>query len=163
MKNMCCEKISVSDSKLFSQAASKWKMIGYLLNVPSGSLDSIERDSSGVCDALSAVFTAWRRTKCSPYSWKIILKVLATDVVGHRRLAHDIARRLSGEIGDCICIILCFISSLIECVVCNPVLWDNAAIVMKLNCVISNGCMCVSVRAVKYLTTAYIKAFCAWK
>ena len=91
---MCCEKISVSDSKLFSQAASKWRSIGHLLNIPSGTLDNIEHDSPRVCDALSAVFTFWRRTKYSPYSWKIILKVLATDVVGHRRLADDIARRL---------------------------------------------------------------------
>ena len=98
VKRMYCEKTFVSDSKLFSQAASKWKMIGYLLNVPSGTLDNIQHDSSGVCDALSAVFTAWRRTNCSPYSWKIILKVLATDVVGHRRLANEIACRLSGEI-----------------------------------------------------------------
>ena len=114
VKHMCCEKIFVSDSRLFSQAASKWKMIGYLLNVPSGTLDIIEHDdSSGVCDALSAVFSAWRRTNCSPYSWKIIMKVLATDIVGHRRLANEIACRLSGEIGDCICIIFAQLPSLI--------------------------------------------------
>ena len=84
---------------LLLQAANEWKMIGCLLNVPPGSLDSIERDSSTVSDALLAVFTAWSKINCSPYSWKIILKVLATDIVGHRRLANDIAHRLSGEIG----------------------------------------------------------------
>ena len=83
---------------LLLQAANEWKMIGLLLNVSPGSLDSIERDSPSVHDALLAVFTAWRRTKCSPYSWKIILKVIAADMVGHRRLANEIACRLSGEI-----------------------------------------------------------------
>ena len=87
-------------------------MIGYLLNVPPGSLDSIEHDSPTVYDALSAVFTFWSRSTCSPYSWKTILKVLATDAVGHGRLANDIAHRLSGEIGDHV---LCFTSSPIQC------------------------------------------------
>ena len=127
------------DSRLFSQAANKWKMIGHFLRVPAGSLDSIERDSPTVHDALLSVFTAWKRTMCSPYSWKIILKVLATDMVGHRRLANDIARRLSGEIGDWTCIILCLTSPLIQCVVCNPVLCDHVAIVMKLHYFNSNG------------------------
>ena len=99
--------MALSNSKLFSQAANEWKMIGLLLKLPPGSLDSIERDSPTVRDALLAVFTAWRRTMCSPYSWKTILNVLATDTVGRRRLANDIARRLSGEIGYCTCIILC--------------------------------------------------------
>ena len=115
----------LSDSRLFSQAANEWKMIGRLLKVPAGTLDSIERDSPTVHDALSAVFTAWRRTMCSPYSWKIILKVLATDMVSHRRLANDIARRLSGEIGDRMCMIFCLTSSLIQCVVSIPVLWGH--------------------------------------
>ena len=89
-------KVSASNSNLFSQAAGKWKMIGLLLNVPAGSLDGIKRDSPTAHDALSTVFMFWSKTTCSPYSWKIILKVLATDLVGHRRLANDIARRLSG-------------------------------------------------------------------
>ena len=112
-------------------------MIG-LLKIPPGSLDGIGCDSRTAGDALSAVFTVWSRTLYSPYSWKTILNVLATDAVGHRRLANDIARKLSGEIGDRISIVLCFTSSLIQCVVCNPVLWDNSAIVMKLKYFISN-------------------------
>ena len=111
----------LSDWMLLIQAANEWKLIGLLLNIPPGSLDSIEHDSPTVSDALLAVFTAWSKTSCSPYSWKIILKVLTTDIVGHRRLANDIARRLSGEILDCICLILCLTSPLIQCVVCNPV------------------------------------------
>ena len=122
MKNTCCEKIFVSDSKLLSQAAVKWKKIGQLLKIPPGSLDGIKYDSRTAGDALLAVFTVWSRTLCSPYSWKTILNVLATDAVGHRRLANDIARRLSGEIrDDCTCLVLYFTSSLILCVVCNPV------------------------------------------
>ena len=110
---MCCEKISVSDSKLFSQAAIKWRTIGHLLKIPPGSLDGIGYDSRMAHDALSAVFTVWSRTLCSPYSWKTILSVLATDAVGHRRLANDIARRLPSKIGDCTCFNTCFTSSLI--------------------------------------------------
>ena len=88
-----------SDSKLFSQAASRWRMIGHLLKIPLGSLDSIGHDHRTAEDALSAVLKEWSRTNCSPYSWKTILNVLAKNAVGHRRLADDIARRLSGEIG----------------------------------------------------------------
>ena len=101
---------SLSDSKLFSQAASKWRMIGHLLNIPSGALECMELDSQGVDGALSAVFTFWRRKMCSPYSWKTVLKVLATDAVGHKKLADDIAHILSGEIGHCMCTLLDFIS-----------------------------------------------------
>ena len=102
-------KVAVNNSKLFLQAAIKWRIIGHLLKIPSGSLDSIGHDSRTADDALSAVFTVWSRTLCSPYSWKTILHVLATDAVGHRRLANDIACRLSGKIGDCICSLLHFI------------------------------------------------------
>ena len=130
---MCCEKISVSDSKLFSQAATKWRMIGHLLKIPPGSLDGIGHDYRTADDALSAVFTVWSRTLCSPYSWKTILKVLATDAVGHRRLANDIARRLPSKIGDFTCFNTRFTSSLIQCVVYNPVSWDHAAIVTELH------------------------------
>ena len=78
-------------------------MIGVLLNVPDGALEAIKCENTGVHDALLSVFTFWRRSRCSPYSWKIVLKVLATGVVGHRRLADDIAHRLSGKVG-----VLCF-------------------------------------------------------
>ena len=115
MKNTCCEKISVSDSKLFPQAANKWRMIGLLLKIPSGSLDGIGHNKPMADDALSDVFSVWSRSLCSPYSWKTILNVLATDAVGHRRLANDIGRRLSGKIEDCINIIRRFTSSLIQC------------------------------------------------
>ena len=111
-------------------------MIGHLLKIPSGSLDSIGHDHRKADDALSAVFTFWSRTLCSPYSWKTILDVLAADSVGHKRLANDIARRLSGEIGDRICITLPHFTPYS---VCGVRLWDNSAIVMKLNCFISNG------------------------
>ena len=103
MKNSRCKKISVSDSRLVSQAASKWEMIGHLLKIPPGSLDTIGYNSRVADDALLAVFKEWSKTLCSPYLWKTILNVLATDAVGHRRLANDIAHRLSGEIGDCMC------------------------------------------------------------
>lgn len=72
-------------------------MIGTLLNIPSGSLEAIECDNPRVCEALLAVFTLWRNTMHSPYSWNTVLKVLATDTVGHRILADDIVHRLKGE------------------------------------------------------------------
>ena len=77
-------------------------MIGILLNIPSGMLETIEHDNPKANTALLEVFTSWRKSKCSPYSWRVILKVLATDIVGHRRLADDIANRLSGETRDCV-------------------------------------------------------------
>ena len=118
-------------SKLFSQAASKWMKIGRYLEIRPIYLDRIGCDSQWAGFALLDVFMFWSATKCSPYSWKTILNVL--KAVGHRRLANDIARRLSGEMRDCMCIVLCLTSPLIQCVVCNPVLWDHAAIVMDVN------------------------------
>ena len=115
------EKVSVNDSKLFSQARSKWRMIGRLLKIPSKFLDSIGFDNQTAEGALSAVFTFWSRTECSPYLWKTILNVLATDAVGDRRLADDIARRLSGEIRDSI-----FTSCLCQCDI-HLCLRDNVA------------------------------------
>ena len=120
---MC--KGTVSDLNLFSQAAKKWKVIGSHLNIPEGSLDAIQRDSPGVNEALLAVFTSWRRNMWSTYSWKTILNVLATDLVGHRRLANDIAQKLFGEKGGFVFISLHF--SHLAC--CNSVLRDSVALV----------------------------------
>ena len=108
VKLVCAKVLHVSDLNLFSQAAKKWKVIGSHLNIPEDSLDAIQHDSPGVNEALLAVFTSWRRSMCSTYSWKTILSVLVTDPVGHRRLANDIAHRLSGEIGG-LCALFQFI------------------------------------------------------
>ena len=91
-----------SISNLFLQAASQWEEIGEVLMIPSGILEAIEHDYPKANDAILAVFTAWRRHNCSPYSWKMILKALATPHVGHRRLANEIASRLSGELSECV-------------------------------------------------------------
>ena len=80
------------------QAASQWEEIGEVLMIPSRILEAIEHDCPKANNALLAVFTSWRRHNCSPYSWKMILKALATPYVGHRRLANEIANMLSGEL-----------------------------------------------------------------
>ena len=70
-------------------------------------MDAIERHKLNVKEALLAMLALWRKSNCSPYLWKILLKVLATNSVGHHRLADDIARRLSGKTADsvfCMCI-----------------------------------------------------------
>ena len=86
-------------------------MIGLLLQIPIESLDKIGKDSQKKAeDALSDVFKVWSETQCSPYSWSTVLNVLASDPVGLKRLADDIAHRLSGKIGDCI-----FTSCLCQC------------------------------------------------
>ena len=87
---------------MFWQVAAQWKVVGALLNIPTGSLEVIQHDNPRALDALLAMFALWKSSKSSPYLWKTVLKVLATDIVGHRRLADDIAHRLSGEIGDCV-------------------------------------------------------------
>ena len=45
-------------------------------------------------DALQAVFIAWQKTNCSPFTWASVLKVLASTDVEHKELADDIVSKL---------------------------------------------------------------------
>ena len=90
---------SKNKSTLLSQAAAEWKQIGLLLKIPDGSLDTTEHNHRLAGDALQEVFTKWRRSRCSPYSWRNVLDVLDSDVIDHKRLANEIRQMLEGE--DC--------------------------------------------------------------
>ena len=76
---------------LHSQAATKWKVIGVMLQVPMGVLDIIEhKHNQEPVNALLEVFTEWQKTRCSPYVWKTILHVFTSDVVARNDIANDI-------------------------------------------------------------------------
>ena len=77
------------------QMATKWNLIGVGLKLPDGVLDDIcEHHPIMLHGALEAVFTAWQKTNCSPYTWASILKVLASPDVEHKELADDIVSKL---------------------------------------------------------------------
>ena len=66
------------------------------LNVPSDSLDAIERDHErSPTSALEAVFTECKKFRRSPFTWKVILDVLASDSLGEENLADTIREKLS--------------------------------------------------------------------
>lgn len=67
-----------------------------MLYVPDGALDTIDHNHGrSAQDAMLAVFTAWKKTRCSPFTWNTILDVLASTPVGHKDIAYDIKRMLS--------------------------------------------------------------------
>ena len=77
------------------QMATRWNLVGVGLKVPDEVLDDIYKDHHPMHhDALHAVFTAWRKTNCSPYTWASILKVLASSDIEHKKLADDIVSKL---------------------------------------------------------------------
>ena len=84
---------------LFSslQAAAEWRNIGLQLKLLPGTLDAIHCDQQRAVHCLEAVFTKWRRNHHPPYTWKTILNVLASNVVSQKRLANDIAQKLTQQ------------------------------------------------------------------
>ena len=79
------------------QAAAEWRNIGIQLKLQSGILDVIHSDQQKAIPCLEAVFTKWRRNHHPPYTWKTILNVLASNVVGQKRLADDITHKLTQQ------------------------------------------------------------------
>ena len=79
------------------QAAAEWRSIGLQLKLLPGTLDAIHSDQKRVIPCLEAVFTKWRRNHHPPYAWKTILNVLASNVVGQKRLGDDIAHKLTHQ------------------------------------------------------------------
>ena len=80
------------------QAAAQWRLIGEVLKVSKDKLDCIETDhSSSVDKALEQVFTVWKMNGNPAFVWKTVLKVLASDDIGHKKLAESIHGKLTGE------------------------------------------------------------------
>ena len=79
------------------QAAAEWRNIGLQLKLLPGTLDAIHSDQQRVIPCLEAVFTKWRRNDHPPYTWKTILNVLESNVVGRKRLADDIVHKLTHQ------------------------------------------------------------------
>ena len=75
--------------------AIQWNLIGVGLKLPDEVLDNIFEQHLMPHEALREVFTAWQKTKCSPYTWASILKVLASKELGHKELADDISNQVT--------------------------------------------------------------------
>ena len=72
-----------------------WYILGIKLKVPEGTLDAIGRDHQTVRLATLAMLRTWKRTACSPYSWKTLLDALASNAVGQKALADETAAKLA--------------------------------------------------------------------
>ena len=77
------------------QVATQWNLIGVGLKLPDGALDDIYQTNLMPHESLEAVFSAWQKTRCSPYTWASILKVLASREVGHKELADEIPEQVT--------------------------------------------------------------------
>ena len=76
--------------------ASRWKRIGVMLKVSTDVLEIIgSKHGHEPMDALLEVFTAWQKTRSSPYNWKTILDVLTSSVVARNDVAEDVRRCIS--------------------------------------------------------------------
>ena len=72
-----------------------WYILGIMLKVPVGTLGAIETEHRNVCRATLEMLTKWKETGCSPYTWKTLLEALASNAVGQKALADEIATKLA--------------------------------------------------------------------
>lgn len=86
-----------------SKMPSKWRLVGIQLNLPTGTLDSIQSQNAGKAtanlDNFENVLNVWMQQGLTPYTWETIIDVLKADAVGEERLAEKIANKylFSGE------------------------------------------------------------------
>ena len=77
-----------------SAIPAKWRLVGVQLELPSGTLDSIQAQNAGRPDgcilSFEQVFTEWERQKTSPHTWETIINALHAPAVGE----HELADRL---------------------------------------------------------------------
>ena len=70
---------------------SKWRLVGLQLEIPYGTLDSIQAQNAGRPDScilsFEQVFTEWERQKTSPHTWETIINALHAPAVGEHELA----------------------------------------------------------------------------
>ena len=71
--------------------ADKWRDLGIALGIPPSTLDGYELRNPRRC--YEAIFEEWER--CShPLKWECVLQALQTNIVGERRLADVLSKRL---------------------------------------------------------------------
>ena len=81
-----------------SKIPAKWRSVGIQLGLPSGTLDSIEKNNAGkpqAClDSFEQVFFTWERQgPPSPYTWEAIIDVLRAPAVGEIALADELCHQ----------------------------------------------------------------------
>ena len=70
-------------------------MIGVMLKVSTDVLEIIgSKHGHEPTDALLEVFTAWQKTRSSPYTWKTILDVLTSSLIAHNAVAEDVRKSI---------------------------------------------------------------------
>ena len=78
--------------KELKQVSSKWHNIGVMLNIDSGSLDSIETDNPRNCEnCLREMLKVWLKQVNPAPSWQAIVEAL--DVLEEPKLAKELKQR----------------------------------------------------------------------
>lgn len=73
---------------------AKWRVVGIQLELPSGTLDSIQQEHAGKpqADKLSfeTVLNMWKGLSKIPYTWVTIIDALKAPLIGENELAEKL-------------------------------------------------------------------------
>lgn len=76
--------------------AEKWYSLGVQLQVPTESLNCIEKENSNceMTDCLLEMVVTWLKSTDPPPTWNILTKALENSSVGEERLAEKLKKKL---------------------------------------------------------------------
>lgn len=70
---------------------SKWRTFGTMVNIPSDTLDSLKCEDC--VESFTKVYNIWSKKGDPPITWKTIVGVLESDVLGENTLANNIREK----------------------------------------------------------------------
>ena len=77
-----------------SIVSAKWRAIGIQLELPSGTLDSIQQEHARKPQAdqhsFETMLNIWKQLAKTPYTWKTIIDALKAPSVGENQLGDDL-------------------------------------------------------------------------
>lgn len=77
---------------VIAKISSKWRRFGFLLEITSNELDTIQAGHAGVSpsDCFIDVFSLWQQTERRPFQWHTVVNILNTNSISEQRLAQVI-------------------------------------------------------------------------
>ena len=76
---------------LYHQVADKWKILGVLLEIPKGTLASIEASSLGPRECLIEMLDTWLKQVHPPPTWAMIID--SVDFLGEKQLGNKLRQK----------------------------------------------------------------------
>ena len=80
--------------KIAAKIPNQWRNIGIWLGFNVSELDSLSSQGLKPDDCFAHIFTKWKERMTVPYSWKKIIQVLKTNLLGQNKLAEDLGAQL---------------------------------------------------------------------